>query len=82
MVPGSSSLNPNWITPILSLPDPKHCIVGSVADPDPGSGALLTPGSGIRDGKTGIRDGKKVSIRIRDEQPGSYILELRNHFLG
>jgi hypothetical protein len=22
----------------------------SVADPDPGSGALLTPGSGIRDG--------------------------------
>jgi hypothetical protein len=27
----------------------------------------LTPGSRIRDG-------------IRDEQPGSYILELRNHF--
>jgi hypothetical protein len=26
-------------------PDPK----GSVADPDPGSGAFLTPGSGIRD---------------------------------
>jgi hypothetical protein len=23
---------------------------GSVADPDPGSGAFLTPGSGIRDG--------------------------------
>jgi hypothetical protein len=35
----------------------------------------LDPGSGIR-------DGKKVSIRIRDEQPGSYFLELRNHFLG
>jgi hypothetical protein len=37
----------------------------SVADPDPGSGALLTPGSGIR---------------IRDEQPGSYFRELRNNF--
>jgi hypothetical protein len=24
----------------------------------------------------------KVRIRIRDEQPGSYFLELRNHFLG
>jgi hypothetical protein len=24
--------------------------------------------------------GKK--IRIRDEQPGSYFLELRNHFIG
>jgi hypothetical protein len=31
---------------------------------DPGLGAFLTPGSGIR-----------------DEQPGSYFLELRNHFL-
>jgi hypothetical protein len=41
-------------------------VVGSsVADPDPGSGAFLTPGSGIR-----------------DEQPGSYFLELRNHFYG
>ncbi len=45
------------------------------ANRDPGSGAFLTPGSGIR-------DGKKVSIRIRDEQPGSYFLELRNHFFG
>jgi hypothetical protein len=25
-------------------------VTGSVADPDPGSGAFLTPGSGIRDG--------------------------------
>jgi hypothetical protein len=31
----------------------------SVADPDPESGAFLTPGSGTR-------DGWKVSIRIRD----------------
>jgi hypothetical protein len=47
----------------------------SVADSDPGSGAFLTPGFGIR-------DGLKVSIRIRDEESGSYFLELRNHFLG
>jgi hypothetical protein len=39
----------------------------SVADPDPGSGSFLTPGSWIR---------------IRNEQPGSYFLELRNHFFG
>jgi hypothetical protein len=40
-------------------------LYSSVADPDPGSGAFFTPGSGIR-----------------DEQPGSYFLQLRNHFLG
>jgi hypothetical protein len=45
----------------------------SVADPDPGSGAFLTPRSGM---------GKKSVSGIRDEQPGSYFLELRNHFLG
>ncbi len=54
--------------------------IRSVADPDPGLGAFLTPGSGIRDGR------KSASVSgIRDEQPGSYILELRNHlfaFLG
>jgi hypothetical protein len=33
----------------------------SVADPDPGLGAFLTPGSGIRD-----PGWEKVSIRIRD----------------
>ncbi len=49
----------------------------SVADPDPGLGAFLTPGSGIRD-----PGWEKVSIRIRDEQPGSYFLELRNHFFA
>jgi len=27
-----------------------HCVKASVADPDPGSDAFLTPGSGIRDG--------------------------------
>ncbi len=36
-----------------------------VADPDPGSSALLTPGSGIW-------DGYKIRIRIWDVQPGSY----------
>jgi hypothetical protein len=42
---------------------------------DPGLGTFLTPGSGIRDGR------KSVSgSGIRDEQPGSCFLELRNHF--
>jgi hypothetical protein len=38
----------------------------SVADLDPGSGAFLTPGSGM---------GKKIRIRIRDEQPGANFRE-------
>jgi hypothetical protein len=43
------------------------------ADPDPGSGAFLTPGSGM--GKiSGSESG------IRDEQPWSHFLELRNNF--
>ncbi len=45
----------------------------SVADPDPGSGAFLTPRSGMD---------KKSGSGIRNEQPGSYFLELRNHVLG
>jgi hypothetical protein len=40
---------------------------GSVADPDPGSDAFLTPGSGIR---------------IRDEQSGSYSENLEVLLLG
>jgi hypothetical protein len=37
----------------------------------------LTPGSGIRDGR------KSASgSGIRDEQTGSYFLELRNHFFA
>ena len=44
---------------------------------DPGLGTFLTPGSGIRDGR------KSASgSGIRDEQPGSYFLELRNHFFA
>jgi hypothetical protein len=66
----------------INIPNPQHCrkvgfdlrsekiIPDSVADP--GSGAFLTPGSRIQE----------VSIRIRDEKPGSYFLELRNHFFG
>jgi hypothetical protein len=41
-------------------------------DPDPGSGAFLTPGSGESASGSGIRD----------EQPGSYLLELRKHSFG
>jgi hypothetical protein len=40
---------------------------------DPGSGAFLISGSGIRDG---------YKVRIRNEQPESYFGEFRNHFLG
>ncbi len=49
---------------------------GSVADPDPdpGLGTFLTldPGSGMGESQGGSG--------IRDEQPGSYFLGLRNHF--
>jgi hypothetical protein len=49
----------------------------SVADPDPGSGIGCIFDPWIRD-----PGWEKVSIRIRDEQPGSYFLELRNHFFA
>jgi hypothetical protein len=49
----------------------------SIADPDLGSGAFFTPGSGIRDG---YESGS--GSEIRDEQPGSYFRELRNNFWG
>jgi hypothetical protein len=49
-------------------------VFSRVADPDPGSGAFLTPESGMGN--------KKNRIRIRDEQPGSYFQELRNKFFG
>jgi hypothetical protein len=38
-----------------------------------GPGAFLTTGSGIR-------DGYKIRIRIRDEHPRSYFREFRNNF--
>jgi hypothetical protein len=40
-------------------------------------GAFLTPGSGIRD-----RRKSASGSGIRDEQPGSYFLELINHFFA
>jgi hypothetical protein len=40
---------------------------------DPGSDAFLTPGSGIR-------DGRKIKIRIRDGHPESYFRKLRTNF--
>ncbi len=44
-------------------------------------GAFLTPGSGIWD--PGWEKLKSASgSGIRDEQPGSYFLELRNHFFA
>ncbi len=44
---------------------------------DPGLGAFLTPGSGIWDGRKSA-----TGSGIRDEQPGSYLLELRNQFFA
>ncbi len=49
----------------------------SVADPDPGSGAFLTPGSGM-----GKKSGSGSGIRIWDEQPESHFREPRNQFSG
>ncbi len=52
----------------------------SIADLDPGSGAFLTPGSGIRDPGWVERQHPDPGSGIRDEQTGSYFPELRNHF--
>jgi hypothetical protein len=41
--------------------------------PVPSSVADPDPGSGMK---------KRSGSRVQDEQPGSYFLELRNHFLG
>jgi hypothetical protein len=63
----------------INVLDPdSYCIrilTGSDADPDPGSGAFLTPGFGM-----GRKSASGSGIRF--EQPGSYFLELRNHFFG
>jgi hypothetical protein len=78
----SSLWPPGWtvssllLTSFSSLPPGavKICLpYHSVADP--GYGAFLTPGSGM------VRKSASGS-GIRDEQPGSYFVELRNHFFG
>jgi hypothetical protein len=74
--PASESVIPGPDPDFLPILDPGFK-KASVADPDPGLGAFLTPGSGIRDGR------KSASgFGIRDEQPGSYFLELKNHFFA
>jgi hypothetical protein len=50
-------------------------VVTIVAEPDPGSGAFLIP-------RSGIRNGLKLRIRIRDEPPGSYFREFKKQFFG
>jgi hypothetical protein len=60
------SLGRLWNTGILLDNDITYIMVISVADPDPGSGAFFTPGSGSM-------MGKKIKIRIR---------ELRNNFFN
>jgi hypothetical protein len=55
-------------------------VYSSVAHPDSGSDAFLTPGSGIWNPHH--PDGYKIKIRIRDEHPGSYFRELGNNFLS
>ncbi len=62
---------PDPAAQINADPDSKLWFKNSVADP--GSGAFLTPGSGMGK-KSGSGSG------IRDEKPGSYFRELRNHF--
>ncbi len=42
--------NPGWDNIFWFPTDPYHFVLDGVSDPDPGSGAFLTPGSGIRYG--------------------------------
>jgi hypothetical protein len=51
-----------------------------VADPDPGSGAFLTPG-GLNPG-SGMGKNSGSGIWIRDEQLGSYYRKLKKQFFG
>ncbi len=66
-----------WIYPSFMRSIQPSKAVLRIRIRDLGLGAFLTPGSGIRDGR------KSASgSGIRDEQPGSYFLELRNHFFA
>jgi hypothetical protein len=67
------------------LTPPQHTILFyffSVADPDPGSGAFSTPGSGIQDpgGVESQHPDPGSGIR-RGKQPGSYFLGLITIFV-
>ncbi len=77
------------VTHYISNPSIKlvtcRSLAGSVADPDPGSGAFLTPGSGMAkkffDADPGsamekirIRIWEKFESGIRDKRPGSATL--------
>ncbi len=54
----------------------------SVADPDPGSGIRCLFDPWIRDPGRVESKNPDPESGIRDEQPGTYFLELRNHFFG
>jgi hypothetical protein len=54
-----------------------HKSVLRIRTRNPESGTFLTPGSGM-----GNKSGFGSGIRMRDEQPGSYVRELINHILG
>ncbi len=58
-----------------SLTKQVSLLVYSVAEPDPGSGAFLTPW-------IWHPGGTKIKIWIQDEHPESYFRELRNNILG
>jgi hypothetical protein len=67
-------------TPVGNPSKPQDIIKYSVADPDPGSGAFLTPGSGIWDPESGM-----VFFRIPDlgsRIPRPYFKELFDNFFG
>jgi hypothetical protein len=59
-------------------PVKRQYLLSSVADPDPGSGAFLTPGSGIRNR---IFSYSRISDR-GSRIPNPYFLELSDNFLG
>jgi hypothetical protein len=58
-----------FIANYLSQKLPETLPLPSVADPDPGSGAFLAPGSGIRDGK---KIGSESGMNIPEHTSESY----------
>jgi hypothetical protein len=73
LLPSGEGLPVSWFrihirTYISLIRPPFKCISSSVADTDPGSGAFLTPGSGIRnrffpDPGSRIPDPKTIFLR-------------------